>query len=239
MHKSLTPTAARGLFEQAPFGYLLIGSDLIIRSANRKAASLLGLSSEQLRQTPMGEFIGSADRQNFETLCGDVVNTGKNRSADLQVRSRNGDMRFVHLHCKPAGAAGQFDEDAGLLVGLIDITERKTSETRLTSERDNLAGILNAMEDGVYIVNNDHEIEYINQALQKQFGPIRNRKCYQYFHNRQSACPWCKNQAVFSGQTVRWDWYSDKTGRTYNLVDTPLKRSDGSILKLEIFRDIR
>jgi signal transduction histidine kinase len=41
-----------------------------------------------------------------------------------------------------------------------------------------------------------------------------------------------------AGKTVRWEWYSLKNERTYDLIDTPLKNPDGSISKLEIFRDI-
>ncbi|MCK5343237.1 MAG: PAS domain S-box protein, partial [Candidatus Heimdallarchaeota archaeon] len=51
-------------------------------------------------------------------------------------------------------------------------------------------------------------------------------------------CPWCKNEDVFSGKTVRWEWYSFKNQKTYDLIDTPLKNPDGSISKLEILRDI-
>ncbi|GAG27282.1 unnamed protein product, partial [marine sediment metagenome] len=36
----------------------------------------------------------------------------------------------------------------------------------------------------------------------------------------------------------RWEWYSLKNERTYDLIDTPMTLPDGSIGKLEIFRDI-
>jgi signal transduction histidine kinase len=37
---------------------------------------------------------------------------------------------------------------------------------------------------------------------------------------------------------VRWEWHSDKTGKTYDLIDTPISNPDGTTSKLEIFRDI-
>lgn len=105
--------------------------------------------------------------------------------------------------------------------------------------RDLLINILNSMGDGVYTVNQQYEIEYINPVLEAQFGPVNGRKCYQYFHDRKEVCPWCKNSAIFSeGKTVRWEWYSEKTGRTYDLLDTPLRNPDGTTSKLEVFRDI-
>jgi PAS domain S-box-containing protein len=108
----------------------------------------------------------------------------------------------------------------------------------LRSECPRLTLILDAMEDGVYVVNRDYDIEYVNPALKREFGEPAGMKCYQYFHGGQEVCPWCRNPEVFAGATVRWEWRSPKTGKTYDLVDTPLRNPDGSISKLEIFRDI-
>ncbi|MEE9502321.1 MAG: histidine kinase, partial [Candidatus Aminicenantaceae bacterium] len=119
-----------------------------------------------------------------------------------------------------------------------DITERKQAEQALQLERDNLIHILEAMVDGVYIVNQQYDIEYVNLVLKNEFGPLNGKKCYAYFHDRTKVCPWCKNSDVFAGKTVRWEWYSNKTKRTYDLVDAPLRHTDGTISKLEIFRDI-
>jgi len=98
--------------------------------------------------------------------------------------------------------------------------------------------ILDSMKDGVYVVDAAYNITYLNSALQSAFGPLDGRKCYQYFHDRHSPCPWCKNQEVFQGKSVRWEWYSFKNRKTYDLLDTPLRDSRGRVLKLEIFRDI-
>jgi PAS domain S-box-containing protein len=113
------------------------------------------------------------------------------------------------------------------------------SQKTITKQRDQIVNILNSMVDGIYIVNQQYDIELVNPALESQFGAVEGRKCYQYLHNREEACPWCKNEAVFSeGKVVSWEWYSEKTGRTYDLMDVPLKNVDGSVSKLEVFRDI-
>lgn len=114
--------------------------------------------------------------------------------------------------------------------------EERTTELRY--ERDKLKSVFEAMEDGVYLVDQDYNIQYLNPVLLKEFGPIEGKKCYAYFHDRTEVCPWCPNQRVFAGETVRWEWTSFKNGKTYDLLDTPLREPDGSICKLEIFRDI-
>ncbi len=128
---------------------------------------------------------------------------------------------------------------AELLLGVaVDITERNQAEKTLQKERNKLLSILNAIPNGVYIVNQQYDIEYVNPILEKEFGPVNGRKCYSYFHDRTEACLWCKNEDVFTGKSVRWECYSFKTSKYYDLFDTPIQNADGSISKFEIFHDI-
>ncbi|MCD6580516.1 MAG: ABC transporter substrate-binding protein [Desulfuromusa sp.] len=119
-----------------------------------------------------------------------------------------------------------------------EIEERKQIETVLSLERDNLNSIFAAMDDGVYIVDENFDIQYVNPVLTREFGTDTEKKCYEYFHDRTEVCPWCKNERILKGETVHWEWYSSKAEKTYDLIDTPLQQPDGSVLKLEIFRDI-
>ena len=137
-----------------------------------------------------------------------------------------------------APISGRIDGKRTVLFVSRDITERKQVMEELRLERDNLIRIFEAMEDGVYIVNQQYDIQYVNTVLEKDFGPHEDRKCYEYFHDRKEVCPWCKNQDVFAGKTVHWEWFSFKNQKTYDLIDTPVRNPDGTISKLEIFRDI-
>jgi signal transduction histidine kinase len=119
-----------------------------------------------------------------------------------------------------------------------DIIERKRAEEALRRDRDMLMNVLEAMKDGVFIVSRQYDVEYINPALAEELGPLRHKKCYQYFHERKDPCPWCRNDEVFAGKTVRYEWTSYKTKKTYDLISTLMHNPDGSLSKLEIFRDI-
>ncbi len=116
--------------------------------------------------------------------------------------------------------------------------ERKQAESELQIERDKLTAIFESMADGVYIVNKDYDIQYVNPVLKKTFGSPEGKKCHEYFHDSDEPCTFCKNEDVFAGKTVCWEWTFLKYGKTYDLIDTPMKNADGSISKLEIFRDI-
>ena len=130
----------------------------------------------------------------------------------------------------------------GIVEGIIeyvkDITARKNAEEKLQLERDNFLNILNSMEDGVYIVDQNFDIEYINPILIKEFGYFEGMKCFKYFEDLNEPCPRCKNKEVIQGKTVKGEWFSFKNQKTYDVIDTPLKNPDGSISKLGIFRDI-
>jgi two-component sensor histidine kinase len=43
---------------------------------------------------------------------------------------------------------------------------------------------------------------------------------------------------VFAGNTIRREWYFKKNRKVYDLIDTPLKSQDGSLLKLAVLRDL-
>ncbi len=118
------------------------------------------------------------------------------------------------------------------------IAERKKAEEILEGERNKLQGILDSMDDGVYIVNQQNEILYANPVIEKELGPMKGRKCHDYLHDRPEVCSWCKNKEVFAGKTVRWEWFSVKSGKTYDLFDTPIMGPNGTLCKLQIARNI-
>ena len=57
---------------------------------------------------------------------------------------------------------------------------RKRAEEALRRGKDNVISILDAMEDGVYIVNQQYDIEYVNPALKKEFGPHEHYANHNY-----------------------------------------------------------
>src|SRR4030067_2780325 len=142
-----------------------------------------------------------------------------------------------------ANKQGGFTEnDARLASAFADLAAialtQKHAEEAVRSERQKLINIMDSMVDGIYIVNQQYDIEYINPELEKEYGPVNGCLCYEYFEGRKEVCSWCRNQEVFGGKTVRWEWDSEKTNKTYDLVNTPLRNPDGSVSKLGIFRDI-
>ncbi|MBM4338496.1 MAG: GAF domain-containing protein [Deltaproteobacteria bacterium] len=119
-----------------------------------------------------------------------------------------------------------------------EIERSRQTEKILQLERNKLKGILESLNDGVYITNQNRDIQYINPVIEKEHGPVNGRKCHAYFHDLPTPCTWCKIQEVFAGKSVQWEWDSPQTGKTYDAFSTPILNERGDVMKMEILHDI-
>lgn len=158
----------------------------------------------------------------------------------VPIKSAAGVLGVLNLYIREGHDRSSVEEDflVTAAVALAGIIEHGRFEKLLLAERDALRDILSAMEEGVVAVTEDRQVEYVNPTAERLFGPVGGRPCYQYLHDRSEPCPWCRNQEVFAGQTVRREMTLPKLGRTYDLFDIPLRRADGRPRKLEIMRDV-
>ena len=205
---------------------------------NKATAEVFGTTVEDLTGRRDSEFVATEEEmEHFRSDDLEVIKSGKTKFIPEEpITDSENNLRYLQTTKVPFKFSAI--KKPSLLGIAVDITERKRVEEALRIEMDNLNNILESMTDGVYIVNQQYDIQYVNPVLTKDFGTYTGRKCYEYLHNKKEACPWCKNSDILTGKTIRWEWYSSKNKRTYDLIDTPLKNSDGSISKLEIFRDI-
>ena len=118
------------------------------------------------------------------------------------------------------------------------LAERRQAQELAGVEHERLTAILNAMEDGVTIMNSDFRVEYVNPALRTLYGDVNGRPCYEYFNGRKDMCPWCNNAEVLGGRTLQRETQTNRNGRTYEITDAPLRNADGTISKLAVFHDI-
>lgn len=119
-----------------------------------------------------------------------------------------------------------------------EIAERRQARESLLLERDKFMSILQAIPDHVCIIDARYRMEYVNPTGLKEFGAAEGKKCHEYFHDRPEPCPWCKMQAVLRGEAVRSTWTSEKTQRTFAVIETALKNLDGTVSKLSIAHDV-
>ncbi len=105
-------------------------------------------------------------------------------------------------------------------------------------DKERLTLILEAMGDGVYIVNDDYDIEFMNRPMVTDFGEGVGEKCYRVIGKQNKMCSWCRLDDVLKGETVHRELYSPIVEKNYDLTEIPLSNADGTISKLGIYRDI-
>ena len=91
----------------------------------------------------------------------------------------------------------------------------------LKKDSPNLASVLDAMEDGIYVINDRYLIEFMNMRMVQDFGNGTGKKCYNILQHRDSVCPWCRAQEVFKGSTVRWELHIAEIDKAYDLIELP------------------
>jgi DNA-binding CsgD family transcriptional regulator len=125
-----------------------------------------------------------------------------------------------------------------LAQGLLPARDLNRAEEALRHLRENLLNVFEVMKDGVYIVDSEYTLQYINPALSRDFPSSTGDKCYQYFHHLDKPCRYCRSGGILAGKTVHWECHIAESDKIYELVGTPVKSPDGIISSLVICRDV-
>ena len=119
-----------------------------------------------------------------------------------------------------------------------EIVGRQRIEKILRSERDKFQIMLEALGQGVHIVNRDYIIEYQNEVLRHLFGDQVGDTCYKVYKNRDEPCVVCKmHEAIDSGK-VQQSEESLRDERMYLKSYAPFKDIDGRNKCLIVLADI-
>jgi len=241
----------RSLFKNNHAIMLLIDPETgNIVDANPAALSFYGYSLEEIKKMKITDINIITEGQVFEEM--QEARAEKKNYFTFKHRLSNGEIRYVDNYSGPITFKGK-----ELLYSIIhDVNERKRLEKELIKahahleeqveertnelliEKENLNNILNTTKSGVYIINSDYELEYVNPVIEKDFGHLKGEKCYEYFYNKQDICLDCKIKKAFKGNTVEWEQYSPKSNKTYDASATPIIKSNGSISVVVFLYDV-
>ncbi len=108
----------------------------------------------------------------------------------------------------------------------------------MDKEKRMLKAIFDTIENGIYVIDQNYNLEYMNRQMIELFGEGTGEKCHRIVNNSDTLCPWCRAPEVFKGNRLHWELYVPKTEKTFAITELPLKNPDGSVSKLVIFRDI-
>ncbi len=109
----------------------------------------------------------------------------------------------------------------------------------MTEHTPKLLDALDAFEEGIYIVNEDYTVEYMNKFMINYFGEGVGKKCYQVITGRDKPCNWCEHgQVIGNGESHRSEVFIESVEKTFDVTELPVSNRDGSRSKLSIYRDI-
>jgi formate hydrogenlyase transcriptional activator len=120
-----------------------------------------------------------------------------------------------------------------------DVHKTERAETARLESMERHGAMVEAFDGFIYICSQDCRIEFMNQRLIERTGrDAVGELCYRILHDRDSICPWCVNEQVFQGETIRWEVQSPKDQRWYYAVNTPIRHNDGTLSKQAMIIDI-
>jgi PAS domain S-box-containing protein len=240
------------LLETIPSGLFLVDCDQIIVHWNREAERITGYTAQEA----VGQHCSFLEGIECGINCGLFDHDAPEKPLignSCRIRSKSGKLLYINKNIDLLRHNGQV---IGGIESFIDVTEQKSLEDELRrhseelettiqnrtaaleEERTQLRSVLDSMTDFAYIVSPDFRITFLNQALHDNVGPIEGELCYKALHHEAKMCRNCPLSEVSTGKIVQEERVFPLSGRTYEVIHTPLTSTTGEPLKLAVCRDI-
>ncbi len=211
------------LYEFAPAGHLTLDRKGMIREANVRAGTLLGVPRGALIYQPLIKFIEPSDQGAFTRHCLDVFRTKTRQTCDLRFLPSGGASLVIHLESQA------FPDETGTRSycrsALFDITELK----KIGEERDRLAMswrlLLDSTGEGIYGVDLKGLCTFINKAGAQMFGykpeEMIGKPMHELMHHHRS------DGTPYPGEDCLI-YHAYRTGRYQRVEDDLFWRRDGT-----------
>jgi PAS domain S-box-containing protein len=170
-------------FEHAPVGYLITDQFGVIARANRSAATLLGMSPQQLLGKPLAAFASGPDRRDLRDrlnglsrASGRVVwetwlipRTGRSFRAELHVSQSLSETPDLHWTLVDVTKQAATAHELQTLTAELEKRVQERTEA-LAEERARLAAVVENMPAGLIIVDVDGNVQLANEQAVEILG---------------------------------------------------------------------
>jgi len=205
---------------------------------NRGSQKLFGYTQEEALSQNVS-FLYPPEK--FDVFLQNVEILMKNGEffSDAEVITKDREYRTTSLSLSLLYA--EDGSPSGMVGYSKDITEKKEAQKRLEESNYNLQVYLDAIDKigiGLFVVNEDFTVRYMNQTLKGWFGDQTGKTCYSSVAGLNDPCPYCKlHEVIHENKKVIYEPTTDK-GNSFEIVATSIKNSDGTTSKMEFIRDI-
>ncbi|WP_051184433.1 PAS domain-containing sensor histidine kinase [Desulfatiglans anilini] len=108
----------------------------------------------------------------------------------------------------------------------------------MDKEKRMLASIVESIDEGVYVIDPDFTVEYMNRTMIEYFGQGVGEKCHKVINDQDTLCPWCWAHETPLSKERRGEIYIPKVNRTFEVTEKPVAYLDGSQSRIRFFKDI-
>jgi PAS domain S-box-containing protein len=216
---------------------------------NQALADLLGYSIEELVNRPFKDFIHHNDRRRVISLFLKIMFL-RRQPRPLEFRAINKSGENIHLWTKPTRLKVD-GKTIGFQAIITDVTDLKRviqklkqSESRHKQTSTFLNNILSTMSDYVFVVDENYNHVFLNEAAKKTYGAEVGGKCYAAARERDNPCHCsgipCEVQEILEKGKSYFEATrrSEGTGKITHLRSRPISMSNGSKAVLIAARDV-
>jgi PAS domain S-box-containing protein/putative nucleotidyltransferase with HDIG domain len=223
---------ASSLMRNSPTPIMVLNADYSMRYMNPALEKLTGYKLDDLigEKPPYPwwekEMFKESDRFIKE------ISEKKVRYDAMPIITKSGETVYLDITTTPV-------KDKGRLKYIIgtgtDVTERREAVNIIESERNKFKSLIEGLantEIGIDIVGLDYKIYYQNSVLEKRFGNIPNKLCYQIYMDRDKPCSSCNIKNAVREKKVYETELQGRDNRYYKILSAPFPNPDGTIDKV-------
>ncbi|WP_324171432.1 EAL domain-containing protein [Sulfurimonas sp.] len=218
----------------------VITSDLKgnITSCNEGSEKLLGYKSSEIVGKHASYMYLKADYVEFSTSIKKLRKNGEYR-AETRLLKKSKDVAYVDLTL--ATLKDEYLNPIGFIGYAKDITAKKLAEKGLADTNYNLKQYMDAIdkiEIGIFVVNDDFSIRFMNKTMLDWFGNQEGKTCYSSIAGLSEPCSYCKlEEVIYKNHKVTYE-ATIGDGQSFEIVATSIKNLDGTTSKMEIIRNV-
>ena len=147
-----------------------------ILSINANAAESLGYRADDMVGTRMIEYVPDDQKAAFEAYLERIATSGEEQGT-ISLRHRNGGVRFIAWRNRLLDLP---DVQPFVLGHGIDVTEKTDAENKLHSVMRQRESILESVGDGIYGVDMQGRIIFVNEVGARMMGYTQDEICLLY-----------------------------------------------------------
>lgn len=97
---------------------------------------------------------------------------------------------------------------------------------------------LDKIGDGLFLVDENFKINYMNNTMIKWFGNQTGKTCYKELANLDDPCSYCKINNVIKEKTIVEYQVTTAENKSFEIVAAPFITQGNQTLKMEVIRDV-